>query len=41
MTRGTLDQLIQERFDDILVLGIMVEQAILGSVEALKNQDLI
>lgn len=40
MTRETLDLLIQERYDDILVLGSMVEQAILGSVDALKNMDL-
>ncbi len=40
MTRETLDQLIQARYDDILVLGNMVENAILNSVEALKKRDL-
>jgi len=39
-TRETLDRKIQEHFDDILLLGSMVEKAILDSVEALKKRDL-
>jgi hypothetical protein len=37
MLRKTFETEIQQVKDDILVLGSMVEQAILGSVEALKN----
>ncbi|RME06694.1 MAG: phosphate transport system regulatory protein PhoU [Anaerolineae bacterium] len=40
MTREVLDQKIRENFDDVLALGSMVEQAILKSVEALKQRDL-
>jgi phosphate transport system protein len=40
MPRETLDREIQHLYDDLLVLGSMVEQAILGSVEALKKRDL-
>jgi phosphate transport system protein len=39
-TRATLDRRIQEHLDEILVLGSMVEQAITGSVQALKERDL-
>lgn len=39
-TRATLDRKIQERFDSILILGSMVEQAITGSVQALNDRDL-
>ena len=38
--RETLDCKTHELLDDILVLGSMVEQAILKSVEALKRQDM-
>jgi len=38
--RATLDRKMQERLDSILVLGSMVEQAITGSVRALKDRDL-
>ena len=37
--RETLDRNIQQLKDDILVLGSMVEQALLKSVDALKRQD--
>ena len=39
MTRETLDRKTQELLDEILVLGSMVEDAILHSVEALKQRD--
>jgi len=39
-TRATLDRKIQERFDSILILGSMVEEAITGSVQALQERDL-
>ena len=39
-TRETLDRKIQEHLDDILMLGSLVEEAILGSVKALKERDL-
>jgi phosphate transport system protein len=39
--RETLDRTIRELLDEILVLGSMVEQALLKSVDALKRQDLI
>ncbi|MBS1250371.1 MAG: Phosphate-specific transport system accessory protein PhoU [Chloroflexi bacterium] len=39
-TRETLDRKIQEHLDDILLLGSMVEQAIINSVKALKEQDI-
>ncbi len=38
--RETLDRKTQLLLDDVLVLGSMVEQAIIKSVEALKRQDL-
>ena len=38
--RETLDRKTQQLLDDVLVLGSMVDQAILKSVEALKRQDL-
>lgn len=38
--RETLDRKTHQLLDDVLVLGSMVEQALLKSVEALKNQDL-
>lgn len=40
MTRETLDRKTQELLDEILVLGSMVEDAILNSVEALKKRDI-
>jgi phosphate transport system protein len=39
-SRETLERKTQELLDDILVLGSMVEQAIIKSVDALKRQDL-
>ena len=38
--RETLERKTHELLDDILVLGSMVEQAIIKSVDALKRQDL-
>src|SRR5574342_702398 len=40
MIRKTFEHELQEVKDEILVLGSMVEQAILASVEALKKRDL-
>jgi phosphate transport system protein len=40
MLRKTFDAELQQVKDDILVLGSMVEQAVLDSVEALKKRDL-
>ena len=40
MLRKTFENEIQQVKDDVLVLGSMVEQAILGSVEALKKRDI-
>jgi phosphate transport system protein len=40
MIRKTFENELQEVRDEILVLGSMVEQAILGTVEALKKRDL-
>lgn len=40
MPRKTFSQEIQEVKDEILLLSSMVEQAIMNSVEALKNNDL-
>jgi phosphate transport system protein len=37
--REAFDHRIQQLLDEILVLGSMVEQALLKSVDALKNQD--
>ena len=39
MLRKTFENEIQQVRDDVLLLGSMVEQAILGSVEALKKRD--
>ncbi len=39
MLRKTFESEIQQLKDDVLLLGSMVEQAILGSVEALKKRD--
>src|SRR5258708_4596152 len=39
MIRKTFDMEIKQAKDDVLVLGSMVEQAILKSVEALKQRD--
>jgi phosphate transport system protein len=39
-TRQTFDNELKELKDEILVLGSMVEQAILGTVEALKKRDI-
>jgi phosphate transport system protein len=40
MLRKTFESEIQQVKDDVLVLGSMVEHAILGSVEALKKRDI-
>ncbi len=40
MLRKTFEHEIQQVKDDVLLLGSMVEQAILGSVEALKKRDI-
>ncbi len=40
MPRKTFEREIQKIKDDVLVLGSMVEQAILDSVEALKTRDI-
>ena len=40
MLRKTFDAELQQAKDDILVLGSMVEQAVLVSVDALKKRDL-
>src|SRR3990170_5435018 len=40
MLRKTFENELQQTKDDVLVLGSMVEQAILNSVEALKKRDL-
>jgi phosphate transport system protein len=40
MIRKTFENELQELKDEILILGSMVEQAILDSVEALKKRDL-
>lgn len=40
MTRETLDRKTQELLNEILFLGSMVEDAIINSVEALKQQDI-
>ena len=40
MLRKTFENEIQQVKDDVLILGSMVEQAILGSVEALKKRDI-
>lgn len=40
MTREKFDQQIHALLDDILILGSMVESAILDSVDALKHRDL-
>jgi phosphate transport system protein len=40
MTRTNLDRDIQQIKDEILILGSMVEQAMLQAVDALKNHDL-
>jgi phosphate transport system protein len=40
MTRETLDRKTQELLDEILVLGSMVRDAILNSVDSLKKRDL-
>jgi phosphate transport system protein len=41
MTRETLDRKTQELLDEILLLGSMVEEAILSAVESLKKRDLV
>ena len=38
--RETLDRQINELFDEVLVMGSMVEEAIIESVEALKKRDI-
>jgi phosphate transport system protein len=40
MTRETLDRKTQELLDEILILGSVVEEAIIGSVESLKARDI-
>ncbi len=39
MPRGTFEKELRRLQDDVLVLGSMVEKAVLQSVEALKNRD--
>jgi phosphate transport system protein len=39
MPRDTLDRQIQHLQDEVLLLGSMVEQAMLNAVDALKNRD--
>lgn len=39
-TRETFDRDLQRLVDDVLVMGSMVEKAVLASVEALKQRDL-
>jgi phosphate transport system protein len=41
MLRKTFEQEIQQLKDDVLILGSMVEQSLLESVEALKKRDLV
>ena len=38
--RETLDRQINELFDEVLVMGSMVEEAIIDSVESLKKRDI-
>ena len=38
--RETLDRQINELFDEVLVMGSMVEDAIIDSVESLKKRDI-
>jgi phosphate transport system protein len=40
MPRGSFDYQLQQLQDEVLVLGSMVEKAIVRSVEALKNRDM-
>jgi phosphate transport system protein len=40
MLRKTFESELQQVKDDVLVLGSMVEQAILISVEAMKKRDI-
>ncbi len=40
MLRKTFETEIKQVKDDVLILGSMVEQSILGSVEGLKKRDL-
>jgi phosphate transport system protein len=40
MPRETLDRKIHQLYDEILVLDSMVEIAVLGAVDALKNRDI-
>ena len=40
MVRKTFEIEIQQVKDDVLVLGSMVEQAVLGSIDALKKRDI-
>lgn len=41
MLRKTFDQEIQKLKDDILILGSMVEESLLGAVDALKKRDMV
>lgn len=41
MLRKTFDQEIQQLKDDILILGSMVEESLLGAVDALKKRDMV
>lgn len=40
MMRKTLSQELHEIKDDVLILGSMVENAVMASVRALKDNDL-
>jgi len=40
MLRKTFETEIKQVKDDVLVLGSMVEDAVMGSVDALKKRDL-
>ena len=40
MVRKTFEMEIQQVKDDVLILGSMVEKALLDSVEALKKRDI-
>jgi len=38
--RETFDRLLQEQLDEVLILGSMVEKAVMESVDALKRRDI-
>jgi len=41
MPRQTLDREIHHLQDEVLLLGSMVEQALLNTIDALKRRDLV